>query len=222
MTKFILICATGRSASTTLQRIINTIPDSNITGEKHGAIEDLLLCYKNIKKTNEFTPKINQDSVHSTEFFNYQQIIDYNIKPAWYNCYHFEDVKENIKKSIVSILSNNNEFSILGYKEIRWKDKIELLNEFVELFPNTKIIIHLRDDLENQIKSGWWSQDSNSLNTLEENNEQFIEYTRSHNNCYLSYMKDLFSINKMEKMFMYLEEPFNEIEYQKILENTLE
>ena len=34
MIKFILICATGRSGSTTLQRIINSIPDANITGEK--------------------------------------------------------------------------------------------------------------------------------------------------------------------------------------------
>ena len=31
--KFILICSVGRSGSTTLQRIINTIEESNINGE---------------------------------------------------------------------------------------------------------------------------------------------------------------------------------------------
>ncbi len=31
--KIVLICATGRSGSTTMQRIINTIPNSNICGE---------------------------------------------------------------------------------------------------------------------------------------------------------------------------------------------
>merc|ERR1712100_157985 len=51
--KIIIIYATGRSGSTTLQRIIN----SNITGEKWGAINDLLNCYLNIKRTNEMTPK---------------------------------------------------------------------------------------------------------------------------------------------------------------------
>jgi hypothetical protein len=38
--KFILICATGRSGSTTLQRIINTIEESNINGENLGAINN--------------------------------------------------------------------------------------------------------------------------------------------------------------------------------------
>ena len=49
--KIILICATGRSGSTTLQRIINTIKESNIYGENWGAINELLECYSNIKKT---------------------------------------------------------------------------------------------------------------------------------------------------------------------------
>ena len=43
--KIVLICATGRSGSTTLQRIINTIPNSNICGENHGAINSLLEFY---------------------------------------------------------------------------------------------------------------------------------------------------------------------------------
>jgi len=47
--KIILLCCTGRSGSTTLQRMINTIPDSNICGENHGAINSLLEFYKNIK-----------------------------------------------------------------------------------------------------------------------------------------------------------------------------
>ena len=55
--EIIIICATGRSGSTTLQRIINTIEKSIITGEKWGAINDLLKCYHNIKKTNKFRIK---------------------------------------------------------------------------------------------------------------------------------------------------------------------
>ena len=31
--QFIIIAATGRSGSTTMQRIVSTIPDSNINGE---------------------------------------------------------------------------------------------------------------------------------------------------------------------------------------------
>ena len=59
--KIILIVAQAGTASTTLQRLISTIPDSNITGEKQGAIESLLECYRSIKKTYEISPKEEQD-----------------------------------------------------------------------------------------------------------------------------------------------------------------
>ena len=57
MDKIVLICATGRSGSTTMQRIINIIPNSNICGENFGAINSLLEFYKRIKTTTiEYVP----------------------------------------------------------------------------------------------------------------------------------------------------------------------
>ena len=45
--KVVIICATGRSGSTTMLRLLNTIPNSNICGENNGAIINLLEFYKN-------------------------------------------------------------------------------------------------------------------------------------------------------------------------------
>ena len=57
MDKIVLICATGRSGSTTLQRIVNIIPNSNICGENFGAVNSLLEFYKRIKTTTfEYVP----------------------------------------------------------------------------------------------------------------------------------------------------------------------
>ena len=50
--KIVLICASGRSGSTTLQRILNSIPNSNICGENMGAINSLLEFYKRLKTTS--------------------------------------------------------------------------------------------------------------------------------------------------------------------------
>ena len=47
----ILVCAVGRSGSTTTQRILNTMPNSNICGENMGAVNNLLEFYKNIKRS---------------------------------------------------------------------------------------------------------------------------------------------------------------------------
>ena len=51
--KIVLICAIGRSGSTTLELILNTIPNSNICGENNGAINHLLEFYREIKYTQE-------------------------------------------------------------------------------------------------------------------------------------------------------------------------
>ena len=216
--KFILICATGRDGSTTLQRIINSIPNSNITGEKSGAIENLLLCYKNIKYTTKMTPtKYNI-------FLSYDKIKNKNIKPSWYNSYDYKEVINNIKNTIISILINNSnkELQILGYKEIRWFNNLDLLDEFLELFPNTKIICHLSDNLDKQIQSGWWKKDLDlSREYLSKYNEQLITYASKNKNCYLSYMKNLFNIDEIKKIFLFLDEPFDEKEYNFIINNNL-
>lgn len=228
MIKFILICATGRSGSTTLQRIINMIPNTNITGENNGAIENLLMCYKNIKYTNNMTPKheenFNKDDNLTLKynFLTYNELKQNNIKPCWYNSYDFEDVKESIKNIILKILSKPD-FNILGYKVIRWFNNLYLLDEFIELFPNTKIICHLSDNIERQCKSDWWENNIEvSRNHLILYNQQLIEYVSNNNNCYLSYMKNLFNVEEVKKIFLFLDEPFDENEYRNIINNSME
>jgi hypothetical protein len=216
--KIILICATGRSGSTTLQRIINTIPNSNISGEKYEAIYNLLNCYENMKFLNNMTPKNSNNN-----FLTSDELNKVRTKPSWYNCYDFEEVKNNIKNTIISILiknDNKNEIRVLGFKEIRWFNRTHLLNDFLELFPNTKIICHLHDNLEKQLKSGWWDESSRAH--ILKYNEELINYASNNKNCYLSYMKNLFNIDELKNMFIFLDEPFDEEKYNFIIENSFE
>lgn len=205
--KFILICGTGRSGSTTLQRIINTIEESNINGENWGAINNLLECYMNIKKTNTYLMSSYVEGKTK-------------IKPSWYNCYDFENVKNNIKNTILSIITNDNSKKVIGFKEIRYDyKKIYLIDQFIELFPNTKVICHIDDNINRQCKSGWWTEDSREH--LTEYNNQLINYSKSNENCYLSYMKNLFTINEIKKMFEFLGEELDEEKYNYIINNNL-
>lgn len=208
--KFILICATGRSGSTTLQRIINTIEESNINGENWGVMNNLLECYMNIKKTNNQPGMIKNYTEGQTK-----------EKPAWYNCYNYKDVKNNIRNTILSILTNDNSKRVIGFKEIRWQNNTHLINEFIELFPNTKVIFHIDDNLDRQSKSAWWKNNEESKNILKKNNEEFINYSKSNKNCYLSYMKNLFIINEIKKMFEFLGEELNEEKYNYIINNNM-
>jgi hypothetical protein len=204
--KIILICATGRSGSTTLQRIINTIDESDITGEKWGSINNLLMCYSNIKKTN----KIKLENYVEGET---------KQKPAWYNSFNFESVKNNIKDTILNIISNDKSKKVIGFKEIRYFNGTTLIDEFIELFPNTKVICHINDDVNKQCKSGWWNESDKEY--LIKYNNQYIEYSRNNQNCYLSYMKYLFNIDEIKKIFLFLGEKLDEDKYYNIINNNL-
>lgn len=86
----VLICATGRSGSTTMQRLINTIPNSNICGENYGAINSLLEFYRRLKiTTTNYVPGHLRPA-------NFDDIVSKNIKPAWYNSYNYSNMIQMI------------------------------------------------------------------------------------------------------------------------------
>ena len=129
-------------------------------------------------------------------------------------------MKNNIKNTVLSIITNDNFKKVVGFKEIRYNpNKIYLIDEFIELFPNTKVICHIDDNINRQCKSGWWTKDSRKHIT--EYNNQLINYSKSNENCYLTYMKNLFNINDVKKIFEFLGEELNEEKYKYIINNNL-
>ena len=87
--KIVLICATGRSGSTTMQRIINTIPGSNICGENYGAINSILDFYNKLHATSrDYVPGHYNPA-------SYEDIVSKNVKPAWYNSYKINEMEED-------------------------------------------------------------------------------------------------------------------------------
>jgi len=227
--KFILICATGRSGSTTMQRIVNSIPNANICGENFGAINDLLKFYNNIKKSCEnnipggYTP------------FSFDECIEKNVKPCWYNSFNFIEMKTKLQELIISMFMPNNDTnidisktSIIGFKELRWD--LNLLHTFIELFPNTKVLIHIRMNIEEQSKSGWWKDDESALKILKKENKKYINFYNKNKKKYININKNFFYLSTFENMFLedkiielfaFLEEQINLIEYQNIINNNI-
>jgi len=169
--KIVLICATGRSGSTTLQRIINTIPNSNICGENFGAINSLLEFYRRIKKSSvEYIPG----------HFNpakYSEIIARNVKPAWYNSYKYQQIVQLIQMTIVNMFKNSATTNVWGFKEIRYDSgDIQYISDFKELFPQTRVIVQIRENIREQSKSGWFNNDKDAVGFLKKNSKELIEF----------------------------------------------
>jgi hypothetical protein len=217
--KFILICATGRSGSTTMQRIVHSLPNSNICGENFGALNDLLKFYNNIKKSCEnnipggYTP------------ISYSECIEQNIKPCWYNCFNFDEIKTKLQQLIIAMFMPNNSAitetpTVIGFKELRWN--LNLLHTFIELFPNTKVLIHIRMNIEEQSKSGWWKDDESSLKILKNQNKKYINfYNKNKKTFYLSTFENMFLEDKIVELFTFLEEEINLTEYYSIINNNI-
>ena len=219
MDKIVLICATGRSGSTTLQRIINIIPNSNICGENFGAVNSLLEFYKRIKTTTfEYVPGHLKPA-------SYEDIISKNVKPSWYNSYNFQQTVNMIKMLIASLFKSSETTNVWGFKEIRYDNgNINYIKEFKELFPQTKVIIQVRENIQAQSQSDWLKKDKNSIQYLNKlNNEMYHFYNQNQSWCYFTTFEKMFNKENIKKIFEFIEcqEYYDENKIKQILENNI-
>jgi hypothetical protein len=219
MDKIILICATGRSGSTTMQRIINIIPNSNICGENFGAINSLLEFYKRIKTTSfDYVPGHIKPA-------SYEDIISKNVKPSWYNSYNFHQTINMIKILIASLFKNRESTNVWGFKEIRYDNgDLKYLKEFKELFPQTKVIMQVRANIQEQSQSSWLKKDKNSAQYLYNLNNEFYQfYSNNTLWCYFTTFEKMFDMQNIKKIFEFIEckEYYDEEKIKQILNNNI-
>ena len=217
--KIVLICATGRSGSTTLQRIINTIPNANICGENHGAINSLLEFYKNLHiASQKYIPGHYKPS-------SYEDIINKNIKPSWYNSYKINEIEEQLRQTIIAMFKKDTNTNIWGFKEIRYdSNQIHLISYFKLLFPQTKVILQIRKDINKQRQSGWYKNDKNALEYLRRTNKELWDFYKNNKDwCYFNTFEDIFDKNIMTNVFKFIDcyDNYDEKKIDDILENNL-
>jgi hypothetical protein len=222
--KIILVCAVGRTGSTTLQLILNTIPNSNICGENNGAINHLLEFYREMKYThhkfnNEFSNLNNENKK------NIFKIFQNRIKPAWFNTFDFEKIKQHIRNTIISMFKNDYATDVWGFKEIRYEGKLGLLKEFRELFPQTKVILNIREDIRKQSNSAWFKNDPVAFQKIKnQTNEMISFYKENQSFCFLNTLEKMYSKQHLIDLFCFVgcSQYFHEDKIKKILIGTKE
>lgn len=222
--KIILICAVARSGSTTLEIILNTIPNSNICGENNGAINHLLEFYREIKVTNNMIQSEFCD-LNEEDRKNLPAIYGRGRKPAWFNTFEFDEVKKSIQNTIITMFKKNATTNVWGFKEIRYDGKLELLKEFRELFPQTKVIMNIRENQNKQSKSGWFKNEQNSLQKIQKETRDMIEfYKKNQDFCFLNTLERMYNKQHMMLLFKFIdcEKYFNEEKIKTILLTTRE
>jgi hypothetical protein len=144
--KSILVVTYGRSGSTLLQGLLNSIDNVTIRGENYDFCWGLYLSWKSLQKSvREFgherslTPK---NPWYGAQELNPEQFI--------------EDAKEIVKKQLIPLGSDD---VCYGFKEIRYIDHLGELDKYLDflqkIFPNPAIIFNTRNHA-NVETSGFW------------------------------------------------------------------
>ena len=217
--KIVLICATGRSGSTTLQRIINTIPNSNICGENYGAINSLLDFYVKLHASStDYVPGHYKPA-------SYEDIISKNVKPSWYNSYQIPEMEQKIRDLIIAMFKKNSNTNLWGFKEIRYENKkYNLLKTFKQLFPQTKVIIQIRENISAQSQSGWYKNNKNAKKNLYKINIELYDfYLKNKDWCYFTTFEKMFDKNNLQNIFSFIDcrENYDENKVEEVLKNNL-
>ena len=211
--KSILIITYGRSGSTLLQGILNTIPSCIIRGENYNFVFDLYNAYKKIKKAKNM-------ELPSADNFN-------RPSHSWYGANNLnEEVYLSAQKSLLkNMLIAETDNIFYGFKEIRYFN-INVFNEledylnFMELIMDDVAFVFNTRNPKDVANSSWWKKYDSSvlIPRLEKANKKFEEISQKRKNAFIiSYENIVNNIDAKKNLFKFLAVEYNQEEIDSIL-----
>lgn len=208
--KTLFIVTYGRSGSTLLQRILNSIDGYCIRGENNDIITSIFYSYKHACYTKHNWGKETLSRTH-----------------PWYGADLIDPRSFGFKLAdlfISEILQSDPTSRVVGFKEIRYfyhTDIFEELMDFLlEFFPEARIIFNKRNP-EAVSKSDWWTQvDPENVYTQIQLNDKLMEgYTLKYpQSCYFAdYDNYSTNVKELKKLFDFLGENYDEEKLKEIL-----
>lgn len=123
------------------------------------------------------------------------------------------------------MFKNSESTNVWGFKEIRYDlGNIKYIKDFKELFPQTKVIIQIRENLLHQSNSGWFKGDPNALKYLNNNTKELIDFGLANKEwCYLNSFEKMFDRNNLKNIFLFIGcgENYDENKITEVLNNNI-
>ena len=200
--KHILIITYGRSGSTLLQGVLNTIDGVIMRGENGNIFFDFFKQYQKLIRLRD----------------QYKNA----LLPAqpWYGMGLLDEEKliTNLRQLAKDILLADQykkaDELCIGFKEIRYNEVGEDFEAYLDflarLFPNVAFVFNTRN-LQSVAKSAWWKEEKrdtviDELSTLE---GRFEAYAQSHDNCFqINYKEVSTKGEKLKELFDFLGAPY--------------
>lgn len=195
---FVFLMTYGRSGSTLLQALLNTVPGVLIRGENRGMTYFLY-------------------QYHSTAVKEARRVKQVARRPfnPWFGMYDYplELSLERIRQLVVdTLLRPEPGTKLLGFKEVRWyfDDLAEYVDFLRELFPGCRFIVNTRR-LEDVAKSGWWRDRPDPLAELREIEERILNVAEGLEEAAYTVSYDDYAAapERLESLFEWLGLPFD-------------
>lgn len=152
--EFLFVVTYGRSGSTLLMGLLDSLPGFCIRGENRGVLYDLFQYHsKAVKARTQWSGDAPLAPQH-----------------AWYGIDDYPpDVAITRMRQLVldTLLRPEPDTRVSGFKEIRWymRRPVEYLDFIQELFPGARFVLNTRN-LDDVAKSSWWRKKPDAREAL--------------------------------------------------------
>jgi hypothetical protein len=219
--KFLLVVTYGRSGSTLLQGMLNTLEGYLIKGENGNLLHGLFNAYQNLvaARSHGINPGVNKPE---HPWYGLDKLTEKRF---------FEHACSFATHLLFPELEQAQQYRCLGFKEIRYFDLLQqggeqALNDYMDflmrLFPGCKILFLSRDH-QQVMSSNWWAQ-SRRPELLRADLEKFDQwadnYCLSHQDkSFRIHYTDMIEINsRLGAMFQFLDEKLDTQKIDEVLD----
>jgi hypothetical protein len=160
---YLFIVTYGRSGSTLLQGILNSIPGYVIRGENGQVVRHL---YEFDRTAREMRDK-RRRWLRGRDDHDGELPVTHPFHGI--DRYPRGRVRRDLRRLLVdNVLGPGPDARVTGFKEVRWTepDTPQLVNWLRSVFPGARFIVNTRD-LDDVARSGWWGERDGSREELE-------------------------------------------------------
>lgn len=203
---YVFIVTYGRSGSTLLQSLLNTIPGYQIRGENNNALLHLASAWSMVadSKSMRNLRRLGSETDPTHPWCGAEKVCP-------------QQLGQELAESFVrTVLKPDPGVRVSGFKEIRFHAARQFFDRYLDFiydnFPNTRFVMNTRDHA-GVANSGWWKDlpFAEVDETITEADTMFEAYRKTHpDRCfhvhYDDYVKD---VRALEPMFEFLGERFD-------------